>query len=344
VKVAQLLLPVIRALGNAHAHGIVHRDLKPENIFLARIGGGRVQPKLLDFGIAKLESARSLRLTTAGEVMGSPLYMAPEQARGEEVDARADVWAICVVLYEAIAGQTPFTGDDRGEVFRAVNEGEPDSLVRLGLADETLWQIVQRGLKKNRDERFDTMAELGQALARWLLDRDVHDDIAGASLDAAWFRSSPQSFFSSTLPPARRSLRAGQKRVLELWRQVAASAPGRWLESLQPRGRWAILAGALVVATGSVSLIAASLIAEPETRSPTRRAEQQRSPATSPGEPAALETPDEVPTQAADTQPADDETDPDQRIDEARGAEPAPRAAPPRAERERRRSRLINPY
>ncbi|HVZ30799.1 MAG TPA: serine/threonine-protein kinase, partial [Polyangiaceae bacterium] len=108
IKAVRVLLPVIRALGMAHAHGIVHRDLKPENIFLARLPDGRVQPKLLDFGIAKRKDASDLRLTTAGSVVGSPLYMAPEQARGEDVDERADIWALAVVLYEAIAGQPPF--------------------------------------------------------------------------------------------------------------------------------------------------------------------------------------------------------------------------------------------
>lgn len=83
-RAVRILLPVIRALGLAHLHGIVHRDLKPENIFLTKGADGRIQPKLLDFGIAKLKDMQSLRLTMDGSVMGSPLYMAPEQARGEE--------------------------------------------------------------------------------------------------------------------------------------------------------------------------------------------------------------------------------------------------------------------
>src|SRR5688572_19600060 len=145
VKAARALLPVIRALAGAHGHGIVHRDLKPENIFLAKLPDGRVQPKLLDFGIAKLKNAIGLRLTTDGAVMGSPLYMAPEQARGEDVDERADIWALTVVLYEAIAGQPPFMGDDRAQVARAVAEASPPPLSQHNVDDESLWPIIVRG-------------------------------------------------------------------------------------------------------------------------------------------------------------------------------------------------------
>jgi serine/threonine protein kinase len=206
VKAARALLPVIRALAGAHTHGIVHRDLKPENIFLAKLPDGRVQPKLLDFGIAKLKNAIGLRLTTDGAVMGSPLYMAPEQARGEDVDERADVWALTVVLYESITGQPPFTGDDRAQVARAVAEASPPRLSQHNVEDESLWPILSRGLEKRREDRWASMEELGRALARWLLDAGVNDDITGASLEAGWFRTSRQSLFGSSAPPLRTSL------------------------------------------------------------------------------------------------------------------------------------------
>jgi len=206
VKAARALLPVIRALAGAHGHGIVHRDLKPENIFLAKLPDGRVQPKLLDFGIAKLKNAIGLRLTTDGAVMGSPLYMAPEQARGEDVDERADIWALTVVLYESIAGQPPFTGDDRAQVARAVANASPPRLSQHNVEDDSLWPIISRGLEKRREDRWASMEELGRALARWLMDAGVNDDITGASLEAGWFRSSRQSLFGSSAPPLRSSL------------------------------------------------------------------------------------------------------------------------------------------
>src|SRR5690606_12099052 len=147
-----------------------------------------------------------LRLTTDGAVMGSPLYMAPEQSRGEDVDERADIWALSVVLYEAITGQLPFSGDDRAEVARAVAEASPLRLSQHNVADDSLWPIISRGLEKRREDRWSSMEELGRALARWLLDSGIGDDITGASLEAGWFRTSRQSLFASSAPPLRSSL------------------------------------------------------------------------------------------------------------------------------------------
>ncbi|HYP91467.1 MAG TPA: serine/threonine-protein kinase, partial [Polyangiaceae bacterium] len=109
-RAVRTLLPVIEGLCVANQRGIVHRDLKPDNIFLAQ-QANRVQPKLLDFGIAKLSQSFSANLTSEGTVLGSPAYMSPEQARGEaDVDHRTDTWALCVVLYEMITGAQPFVG------------------------------------------------------------------------------------------------------------------------------------------------------------------------------------------------------------------------------------------
>jgi len=106
VELCQTLLPIIDALHSAHGHGVIHRDLKPDNVFIAKGEGGGQQPKLLDFGIAKLrgESAfHTTKLTQAGTLIGSPDYMSPEQARGEtDLDPRSDVWALCVLAYECL--------------------------------------------------------------------------------------------------------------------------------------------------------------------------------------------------------------------------------------------------
>jgi len=124
-ETATLMLPVVSAVGAAHAKGIVHRDLKPDNIFIAREAGSE-RVKVLDFGVAKLFGAEpSTGLTGSGAMLGTPCYMAPEQASGEgDVDHRADVWAIGVILYEALSGGRPVEGDNLGQVLtRLLRDG-----------------------------------------------------------------------------------------------------------------------------------------------------------------------------------------------------------------------------
>jgi serine/threonine-protein kinase len=182
----QLLLPIAEGLGLAHARGIVHRDLKPQNVHLAE-DGERIQPKLLDFGIAKLMSGAlpSGNLTETGVTVGSPDYMSPEQARGSnDVDHRADVWSFCVVLYEAVTGATPFEGDNYNALMRAIVEDEPaplDADIDPGLSELISW-----GLAKDRSLRPGSIQELGRELARWLIDRGVNEDVCGASLGPKW--------------------------------------------------------------------------------------------------------------------------------------------------------------
>ncbi|HKO93071.1 MAG TPA: protein kinase, partial [Polyangiaceae bacterium] len=219
---------------------------------------------LLDFGIAKLKNARDLRLTSAGSVMGSPLYMAPEQARGEDVDERADIWALSVVLYEAMTGQTPFGGDDRAQVMHAVATLDPLHPNRRGVDDPVPWAILQRGLQKARADRWPSMQELGRELARWLLDAGVSDDITGASLEAGWFRNSRRSLFASSMPPERtfgRGLNAATRLLSEaiqrtklggVWLSVGEKPLG-WFQRLARTRRIAIVVGLL--ATSALALV-----------------------------------------------------------------------------------------
>jgi eukaryotic-like serine/threonine-protein kinase len=106
----QLLRPIAEALDAAHAAGVVHRDLKPQNLFLAWEASGETVPKLLDFGMAKLLGESSVH-TVSGVPIGTPLYMSPEQARGEKVDGRSDVYALGVLCHEMLTGRVPFTGE-----------------------------------------------------------------------------------------------------------------------------------------------------------------------------------------------------------------------------------------
>jgi serine/threonine-protein kinase len=188
VQAVQLLLPLLDGLRCAHERGIVHRDIKPENVLIARDELGRVQPKLLDFGIAKLESAPNVsRLTQVGEVLGSPEFMSPEQARGSgDIDARTDIWSACVVLYEMLTGVLPFKLQNYNALMQAILHDEPIATLAFGVGDRELSHIVQKGLEKSRDKRWANMTELGEALAFWLYDQGIHEDVAGNSLKAQW--------------------------------------------------------------------------------------------------------------------------------------------------------------
>jgi serine/threonine-protein kinase len=188
VEALRLVLPIVDGLRCAHERGIVHRDIKPENVFIARDALGRVQPKLLDFGIAKLEHHPNVsRLTQVGVVLGSPEYMSPEQARGVgSVDARTDVWALSVLIYEMLTGSVPFKVKNYNALMQAILNEPPVPSFEYGAGDRELWQILAKGLEKSRDKRWASMTELGEALAFWLADRGISEDAAGNSLAAVW--------------------------------------------------------------------------------------------------------------------------------------------------------------
>jgi serine/threonine-protein kinase len=180
------LLPIVHALSAVHDSGIVHRDIKPENVFLAEVELG-LQAKLLDFGIAR-KTDRVRRLTVRDVALGTPDYMSPEQARGESSGARTDQWSFCVVLFEAITRNRPFEADNYNALLRTIIDDAPKSLEHFGVSQPELWQILTRGLAKAAIDRYPTMRDLGEALARWLLERGVHEDAIGTSLRRAWLK------------------------------------------------------------------------------------------------------------------------------------------------------------
>jgi serine/threonine-protein kinase len=189
IEAVRVLLPVADALAVAHQKGLVHRDIKPENVFLARANEGAVKPKLLDFGVVKLQKGElaSEQLTESGAVVGTPAYFAPEQARGsQDVDERTDVWAFCAMLYECVTGALPFTGPNYNALLRSILEEHPRAMSEFGIDEPALWRIVQRGLAKPSQQRWPSMRALGRALSAWLLERGVVDDISGASLQSRW--------------------------------------------------------------------------------------------------------------------------------------------------------------
>lgn len=194
IQAVQMLLPLADGLRSAHDKGIVHRDIKPDNILVARDEFGRQQPKLLDFGIAKVDQSHSVedrKLTQEGIALGSPDYMSPEQALGrEDIDHRTDVWALCVVLYESITGQMPWNRPNYNALMQAIIHEPPAPTTELSAGDADLWCVIERGLQKNPDNRWSSMTELGEALALWLYKHGVKEDISANSLRAVWLDGS----------------------------------------------------------------------------------------------------------------------------------------------------------
>ena len=163
-EVVDLIVPVVEAVAEAHARGVIHRDIKPENVFVARGRNGPV-PKLLDFGISKMNST-DLAPTQAGLVMGTPAYIAPELLKGSsQANARSDVWALGVLVFELIAGRTPFEAPDAITLFRAILDTDAPRLVDVepGVSP-WLSRIVAKCLKRNPEDRYANANELAADL------------------------------------------------------------------------------------------------------------------------------------------------------------------------------------
>jgi serine/threonine-protein kinase len=214
---------VSSALAETHAKGIVHRDLKPANIFLVRVQGEDFA-KVLDFGISKIRAA-STALTGVSVLVGTPMYMAPEQAEGrlDELDQWTDQWALACIAYEMLAGRPPFQGDDVGALLYQVVHHEPPVLCELveGLPP-SVERVIRRALSKHQSDRYESVtafAEAFEAAAR------------GAALSEPGFRATA----IAALRPTRRKRRwalggaavaAGILAAFALWGPAARSRGG----------------------------------------------------------------------------------------------------------------------
>jgi serine/threonine protein kinase len=167
--IADIVCQTLSALEAAHGENIVHRDLKPDNIFITKVGDRENFVKLLDFGISKIMDQDSVSgMTKTGTILGTPYYMAPEQARGaKEIDARTDIWAMGVIVYEALCGKKPFDGDSYNEImfkicdspFRAPSALVPD-------IPPFIEEIALRAMIRDPDGRFQSAKEMRQALEK----------------------------------------------------------------------------------------------------------------------------------------------------------------------------------
>jgi eukaryotic-like serine/threonine-protein kinase len=160
-------LQMARALSFAHGRGLIHRDVKPQNVLLNPDG----QAKMTDFGIARSVDVQGVTIT--GTVLGTSEYIAPEQARGQQVDAQTDVYSLGVVLYELLTGGVPYDGDNFVTVaLRHVNEPVPSVLERRPEIPPRIALAVERAMAKSPDERYESMGELAEELETCLDELD----------------------------------------------------------------------------------------------------------------------------------------------------------------------------
>ncbi|PWT91663.1 MAG: hypothetical protein C5B55_07735 [Blastocatellia bacterium] len=191
-EVLNIAIQVADALDAAHEVGIVHRDIKPENIMVRQRDG---LAKVLDFGLAKLTRGeagdvspdaptRAQVHTSAGSVVGTASYMSPEQARGERVDARTDLWNLGVVIYEMLTSKQPFAGSTSQDVIAAILRDEPKP-ISADVPDRLQW-IVEKAMRKEKSERYQTAREMLSDLrdlrkredeSRWRIERPVTSDL-----------------------------------------------------------------------------------------------------------------------------------------------------------------------
>jgi serine/threonine-protein kinase len=224
-RVVALVDQIASGLSAAHELGVVHRDLKPANLFLVVLpGSGRELVKIVDFGISKV-SASASHLTATATVMGTPQYMAPEQAEGRvaEIDARSDQFSLAAIAYEMIAGRCAFAGENIPSVLYQLVHADPAPLAvngqPVGAAVEA---VIRRALAKRPDGRYPTVLDFARALAAAVSGAAASESIASAGTAVAAAAPAVAQLPAATAQPPAAPARAGLSRAAR--RAVAASA------------------------------------------------------------------------------------------------------------------------
>jgi len=311
IRAVQMLLPIADGLRLAHDKHIIHRDIKPDNILLATDALGRVQPKLFDFGIAKVEpNAHDGKLTQVGAVLGSPEYMSPEQALGsDDVDGRTDVWSLAIVLYELVTGVVPFSKSNYNALMQAIIHDEPTPMPEDTAGDASLWQIIERGLAKRPSQRWSDMTEFGEALALWLYERGIKEDLSGNSIRAVWLdrvTGLAQLDTAASLPPSRKQTGASSSLSSRTTQSLATAS-----NTLRAKKQRQLLIVALVLGIGIGGLIvtlslrghASAADSTPSSRPPGKATASAPAASVAISVPATSESTRELPTPGSVSEP-----------------------------------------
>jgi serine/threonine protein kinase len=328
-RAATIGIQICEAMAEAHAMGIVHRDLKLENVFLVEGPEERPAVKVLDFGISKLlnpQSGSDRGLTHTRAIVGSPHYMSPEQLLSSRtVDARTDIWALGVSLYQLLTGRLPFSGDTMPETCALVMQAQPTSprSLRPEIPAE-LERTVLRCLSKGRDERFASMAELAIDLLPF-----APEDCRRWVERAARLQGAPSEPRLSLPEHSARtpSSDAGRAPVMAEWPTLEATSMPSSVS--RPRRRWAAAAGGLAAGALAVAIGVGTMGSGARTAGGALSSGPAALAAPPPAAPAAA-TPDVAPS-AASASPAPPDA-PDapasSRPHAPQLAEKAPRAVP----------------
>ena len=206
MEAANIIAKVARALQAAHSNHIVHRDIKPANIMLNQEG----EPKIMDFGIAK---ASASQLTLAGQIFGTPAYMSPEQASGEDVDGRSDIFSLGAVLYELVTNTRPFEGPTMAATLTKIIRDDPPPPSKVSDVPRALDPIMTRALKKARDRRYDSAWQFAEDLESLMDGKPPAHAIQASPLETVGLHLPPRpggERSRRTAPPIRVPIGTGE--------------------------------------------------------------------------------------------------------------------------------------